>query len=44
MKIIFFGTPDFVLPVLKKLDRYHEIVAVVTQPPKPVGRDQFMTY
>lgn len=44
MKIIFFGTPDYVLPVLKLLAKHHEIVAVVTQPPMPVGRDQFITY
>lgn len=44
MKIIFFGTPDYVLPVLKKLHKYHEIVAVVTQPPKPVGREKQLTY
>lgn len=44
LKIIFFGTPDYVLPILKLLAKHHEIVAVVTQPPKPVGRDQFITY
>lgn len=44
MKIIFFGTPDYVLPVLKKLHKYHEIVAVVTQPPRPVGREKQLTY
>lgn len=44
MKIIFFGTPDYVIPVLEKLHKYHEIVAVVTQSPKPVGRDKVMTY
>lgn len=44
MKIIFFGTPDYVIPILEKLDKYHEIVAVVTQSPKPVGRDKKVTY
>lgn len=44
MKIIFFGTPDYVIPVLEKLHKYHEIVAVVTQSPKPVGRDKKVTY
>lgn len=44
MKIVFFGTPDYVLPVLEMLNKYYEIVAVVTQPPKPTGRDQKMTY
>ena len=44
MKIVFFGTPDYVIPVLEKLHKYHEIVAVVTQSPKPVGRDKVLTY
>lgn len=44
MKIVFFGTPDYVLPVLKKLHKYHEIVAVVTQPPKPTGRKQILSF
>ena len=44
MKIIFFGTPDYVIPVLDKLNKYHEIVAVVTQSPKPFGRDKILTY
>lgn len=43
-KIIFFGTPNYVLPVLEELEHdRHEIVAVVTQPPKPVGRKQELT-
>ena len=44
MKIIFFGTPDYVIPILSKLSKVHEIVAVVTQPPMPVGREQFKKY
>lgn len=44
MKIIFFGTPDYVIPVLDKLHKYHEIVAVVTQSPKPMGREKLLTY
>lgn len=44
MKIIFFGTPDYVLPVLKILYKYHAIVAVVTQPSKPSGRKQLLVY
>jgi methionyl-tRNA formyltransferase len=44
MKIIFFGTPDYVLPVLEKLHKYYEIVAVVTQSPKPMGRKKILTY
>ncbi len=39
MKIVFFGTPDFAIPTLQMLiDGHHDVVAVVTQPDKPVGR------
>ena len=40
MKIVFFGTPDFSIPTLQKLiDSHHEVIGVVTQPDKPVGRN-----
>lgn len=38
MKIIYFGTPDFAVKPLEKLIEYAEVVAVVTQPDRPVGR------
>lgn len=51
MKIVFFGTPDFVVPVLdslhksfKDLSGISPIVVVVTQKPKPVGRKKKITY
>lgn len=51
MKIVFFGTPDYVLPILKALHKAFvtgpgrsPITAVVTQKPKPVGRKQIITY
>ena len=44
MRIVFFGTPDYVLPILETLNKYHEIVAVITQSPKPVGREKTLTY
>lgn len=50
MKIVFFGTPDYVLPVLKNLHKTFKtnegvpIVAVVTQKPKPTGRKQHVEY
>ena len=38
MKIIYFGTPDFAVKPLENLIENFEVVAVVTQPDKPVGR------
>ena len=38
MKVIFMGTPDFSVPVLKALHEHHEVVCVYTQPPRPAGR------
>lgn len=41
LRIVFMGTPEFAVATLSKLIReeYH-VVAVVTQPDKPVGRHQ----
>ncbi|MFC1626055.1 methionyl-tRNA formyltransferase [Patescibacteria group bacterium] len=50
MKIIFFGTPEYVLPILKLVHKkfimgtVSPIVAVVTQTPKPAGRKQKPQY
>jgi methionyl-tRNA formyltransferase len=39
MKILFMGTPDFSVPVLRQLvEDGYEVIGVVTQPDKPVGR------
>nr|MCR5691403.1 methionyl-tRNA formyltransferase [Eubacterium sp.] len=40
MKVIFMGTPDFSVPVLKALldSPDHEVTAVITQPDKARGR------
>ena len=41
LRIIFMGTPEFAVETLKALvDNYYNVVAVVTQPDKPVGRHQ----
>jgi methionyl-tRNA formyltransferase len=43
-KIIFMGTPDFSVPVLKRiLAMGYEVIAVVTQPDRPVGRKKVLT-
>ena len=38
MKIVFFGTPEFAVPSLKMLHENHEVLLVVTQPDRIVGR------
>jgi methionyl-tRNA formyltransferase len=49
MKIVFFGTPEFVIPILECLhDTYNrgkerQFIAVVTQPPKIMGREKRIT-
>ena len=44
MKIIFFGTPDFAVPSLDKLNQNHKVVAVVTSPDKERGRGRKISY
>lgn len=43
LKVIFMGTPDFAVPVLQKLVENTNVVLVVTQPDKLVGRKQILT-
>ena len=40
LKIIFMGTPEFSVPVLRSLNLKHEIMSVYTQPPKKKSRGQ----
>src|SRR5215510_1627459 len=44
MRLIFMGTPEFAVPSLRNLIKAgHEIIAVFTQPDRPVGRKQIIT-
>jgi methionyl-tRNA formyltransferase len=38
MRVVFMGTPEFAVPALDAVHASHEIVAVYTQPDRPVGR------
>ena len=38
LRIVFMGTPTFSVPALEKIHARHEILAVYTQPDRPVGR------
>ncbi|UXS74865.1 methionyl-tRNA formyltransferase [Staphylococcus chromogenes] len=42
-KIVFMGTPDFSTSILEMLIESYEVVAVVTQPDRPVGRKRTLT-
>jgi methionyl-tRNA formyltransferase len=37
-KIVFMGSPEFAVPILKKVANAFEIITVVTQPDRPSGR------
>ncbi len=45
MRVVFIGTGDIGVPTLRALQNSseHELVGIVTQPDKPVGRDQKLT-
>lgn len=43
MNIVFMGTPDFAVPSLEKLAQHYNVMAVFTQPDKPVGRKMILT-
>jgi methionyl-tRNA formyltransferase len=38
LRVVFMGTPDFAVQTLRALHQHHEVVAVYTQPDRPVGR------
>ena len=44
MKLVLMGTNDFVVPIFEDIKNSgHEIMAVFTRAPKPVGRKQILT-
>lgn len=44
IKTFFMGTPEFAVPILEVLIKTTEVVLVVTQPDKYVGRKKVLTY
>ena len=42
LKIVFMGTPNFSVPILEALIEKYEVVGVVTQPDKEVGRKRIL--
>jgi len=43
-KVVFMGTPEYSVPVLKGLIENYNVVGVVTQPDKEVGRGHEMSF
>jgi len=44
MKIIFMGTPEFSCGILEALNEKYEVLGVVTQPDKVVGRKKVLSF
>lgn len=44
LKILFMGTPQFSVPILEALIKEYEVIGVVTQPDKTVGRNNQIVY
>ena len=42
-RVVFMGTPDFAVPILEGLIENYDVVLVVSQPDKKVGRKQILT-
>ncbi len=43
IRVVFMGTPDFSVPVLKMLIANYQVVGIVSQPDKPIGRSGKMS-
>ena len=45
MKVAFMGNPEFALPSIQKITKSkHEIKAIISNPPKPMGRKKVLNY
>lgn len=44
LKIVFMGTPEFSVPILKGLIENYKVRAVVTQPDRKVGREGIISF
>ena len=43
-KVVFMGTPDFAVTILEMLNQNMNVIGVVTQPDKEIGRHKVLTY
>ncbi len=42
-RLVFMGSPEFAVPVLRLLTEHYPVVGVVTQPDRPSGRGRILT-
>ena len=42
-KVVFMGTPLYSVPILEMLIKNYNVIGVVTQPDKPIGRKKILT-
>ncbi len=42
-RIVFMGSPEFAVPVLRRLANHYPVAGVVTQPDRPAGRGRTLT-
>lgn len=42
-RIVFMGSPEFALPVLRKLAAQYPVIGIVTRPDRPAGRGRVLT-
>lgn len=42
-RVVFMGTPEFAVPILRRLADMYPLAGVVTQPDKPAGRGRALT-
>jgi methionyl-tRNA formyltransferase len=43
LRIVFMGSPEFAVPILRKLAEQYPVTGVVTQPDRPAGRGRVLT-
>ena len=42
-RLVFMGSPDYAVPIMKLLTQRFSVVGIVTQPDRPAGRGRILT-
>jgi methionyl-tRNA formyltransferase len=42
IRVVFMGSPEFAVPILRELCSHHAVTGVVTQPDRPAGRGKIL--